>query len=92
MDRARYRAYLGLFFTPDASYVNGEEGKAGRFSYEEAEAPARTSASPPELVRADHQPREQLADTTPNSRIDLDVERRTNQHHQKTCFELFHWE
>ena len=44
------------------------------------------------LVRADHQPREQLADATPNSRIDLDVERRTNQHHQKSCFELFHWE
>jgi hypothetical protein len=42
------------------------------------------------LVPANHQSSEQLANTTPNSRIDLDVERRTNEQHQKTCFELFH--
>jgi hypothetical protein len=42
------------------------------------------------LVPANHQSSEQLANTTPNSRIDLNVERRTNEQHQKTCFELFH--
>ena len=43
-----------------------------------------------DLVAADHQPSEQLANATPNSRVDLDVERRTNEQHQKTCFQLFH--
>src|SRR5271166_1624960 len=42
------------------------------------------------LVAANHQPSKQLANTTPNSRVDLDVERRTNEQHQKTCFQLFH--
>jgi hypothetical protein len=44
------------------------------------------------LVPANHEPSEQLANVIPNSRIDLDVERHANQHRQKTCFELFHWE
>jgi hypothetical protein len=44
------------------------------------------------LVPANHEPSEQLANATPNSRIDLDVELHTNQQRQKSCFELFHLE
>src|SRR5262249_23045490 len=44
------------------------------------------------LVPSDHEPGEHLANAIPYSRIDLDVERHTDQQHQKTCFELFHRE
>jgi hypothetical protein len=44
------------------------------------------------LILADHQTSEQLANTAPNFRIELNVESRTDKQHQKTCFELFHRE
>src|SRR5271165_2898526 len=72
--------------------------RCGNPKIEEQIAGSRRSVETPEigdlfsgdLVAAQHQPSEQLANTTPNSRIDLDIERRTNEQHQKTCFQLFH--